>query len=495
MQGDVRIVRLPYMVSIKKNLFYNGMLTVSTYVFPLLVFPYVTRVLGVHNLGICNFVDSIIQYFILFSFLGMQTMASREIAKVNGDKQKLNETFSGLLTLNILTTIVVLCIFFSLIFFVPKFYEYRLLLFIGSAKILANTFLVEWFFVGTENFKYVTIRTIIIRSLYVLSIFLWVNDSSDYVLYFTLSILMFVCNAIVNIYNAYKQIDITFESINIHRFVKSFLILGLYQILTSMYTSFNVAFLGFVAGETDVGYYTVSSKIFAILLGAFTAFTSVMLPRMSSIIEHRRYGEFKQKISASIDALLCFSMPIITIVLIFAPIIIRIIAGIGYEDSILLLRMMVPLMLIIGYEQILVLQVLTPMNKDQAILINSIIGALVGVLCNVFFVPHYGKVGSAIAWLISEVSVLIMAQYFVHRYIAMSFPVKRYVVYVLGCIPVLFLSVFLSKICGHSFFSLLGSFVLICLYYYFLFTYILKNQHVLYVKQIVKDKLFKCTSK
>ena len=93
------------MPSIKKNFLYSSFLTTANYIFPLLTFPYVSRVLGVTNIGICNFVDSIINYFIIFSMMGVNTVGLREVAACKGDKQKLSEVFSGLFWLNTITTI------------------------------------------------------------------------------------------------------------------------------------------------------------------------------------------------------------------------------------------------------------------------------------------------------------------------------------------------------------------------------------------------------
>jgi Membrane protein involved in the export of O-antigen and teichoic acid len=444
------------MTSLRKNFVYNSILTASTYVFPLLVFPYVTRALGVHNLGICHFVDSIIQYFILFSFLGMQTLATREIAKVKNDKVKLSDTFCSLFSLNMITTLISIIILFFCVFYIPKLYEHKELLFIGSAKILANTLLVEWFFIGTENFKYITIRTLLIRLLYVISVFVFVQDSSDYILYFTLTISMFVVNSIINMFCISRIIKISLQSISIRAFLKPFIILGSYQILTSMYTSFNVAYLGFISGETQVGYYSIAIKIYSILLGVFTAFTSVMLPRMSSLVERGETDEFRKKILGSIDVLLCFSMPIITIAITFAPTIINIVAGAGYVESILPFQIIMPLMVIIGYEQILVLQVLTPMNKDKAILINSIIGAIIGIICNLFFVYKYGCVGSAFVWIISEISVLLVAQFFVIKYVNIAFPFSKFIIYITSSIPAFIISIVISQLCGQTFFVFLS---------------------------------------
>lgn len=187
------------MGSIKRNIFYNSILTISSYIFPLITFPYVTRVLGVNNIGICNFVDSIIQYFICFSMMGVMTVGTREIARTRGDKKLLSKTFSELLTLNLIATVIMILVLFLCVMFLPFFHDYEQMLYVGMAKILASTLLVEWLFKGLEDFKYVTGRTIIIRCLYVISIFILVKDKDDYFLYFTLTSFVVVINAIVNI--------------------------------------------------------------------------------------------------------------------------------------------------------------------------------------------------------------------------------------------------------------------------------------------------------
>ena len=123
-------------VSIKKNFFYNAILTVSNYIFPLLTFPYVTRVLGVEHLGIYNFVESSIQYFITLSLLGINATAIREIVRTRSNRQVLSETFSSLLLMVLCSTLLSLAILFVCIQLIPKFYVYKDLFYIGAVKIL-----------------------------------------------------------------------------------------------------------------------------------------------------------------------------------------------------------------------------------------------------------------------------------------------------------------------------------------------------------------------
>lgn len=83
------------MPSIKKNFIYNAILTMSGYIFPLIIYPYISRVLGVANIGACNFVDSIVEYFTIISMMGMNTIGIREIARCKGDRNRLNYVFQN----------------------------------------------------------------------------------------------------------------------------------------------------------------------------------------------------------------------------------------------------------------------------------------------------------------------------------------------------------------------------------------------------------------
>lgn len=428
------------MSSIKINVVYSSILTVSGYLFPLITFPYVTRVLGVNNIGICNFVDSIVQYFIYFSMMGITTIGIREIARVKGNKEELSKTFNNLLAINITSTVIAILALLMGVLLVPQLQEHKSLFFIGAAKVLANTLLIEWLFKGLEDFKYITARSIIIRALYVVAVLLLVKEPDDYIMYFFLTSFMVVVNAIVNVIYCRKFVSFSFKGINLKTYLNPFLILGSYQLLTSMYTTFNVAYLGFATDTIEVGYYSTATKLFTIILSFYSAFTGVMMPRMSALLGEGRIDEFKRLTNKSVELLFAFVIPIILISEFCAPEIIRIVAGEGYEGSIMPMRIVMPLMLICGYEQILVLQMLSPMKKDTAILRNSIIGASVALLSNIILVPLFASSGTAVVWVISEIAVMISAQYFVKKYIGYSMPVKAFLVRVIYAIPMVLLS-------------------------------------------------------
>lgn len=464
------------MPSIKKNFVYNSILTTANYIFPLLTYPYVSRVLGVANIGTCNFVDSIINYFILFSMMGMWVVGVREIARCQGDRRRLDEAFNGLFTLNTLSTTIALIALCISIFVVPKLWEYRELMVFGVLKLVFNYLNIEWLYKGLEDFRYITIRNILVRMVYVASVFIFIHDKDDYILYYGLICGTTIINGIINILYARRFITFTLKGLSMKPYIRPFLILGLYLFLTSMYTSFNVTYLGFTAGEIQVGYYTTATKLYTILLALFTAFTGTLMPRMSSLISEGRITEFMRLQEKAVDVLLVFSFPVIILSTILAPQIISLISGAGYEGAIMPMRIVMPLVFIIGYEQVLIIQVLMPLKEDRVVLRNSIIGASVGLMMNVLLVGNMQSVGSALVWVASEIAVLLSAQLFLARRYHILFPLRRILINSAYHTPLCILIYCVSLWIETPFGALAVSMAMTILYCMVLQVFLLKNE-------------------
>ena len=289
-----------------------------------------------------------------------------------------------------------------------------------------------------------------------------------------------VCSSLCTFYH---------KKISISPFVKPFFILGIYMFLTSLYGTFNVAFLGFTSNEIQVGYYTTATKLYTILLSLFSAFTGVMLPRMSSLLAEGKKDEFKQLLHRSVNILMMFSTPLVYFSIVFAPQIIGIISGKGYEGAILPMRIAMPLMLIIGYEQILVIQTLMPLKKDKAILINSAIGAGAGLLLNFTIVPYLQSVGSSIVWFLSECMVLVSAQFFVTKYIGLRFPFVLFFKNIIAYIPMLFFLIPIYFYVDNIVLSFVFGGLMMCLYSYLLNIYILHNEEALNFYKLICTKI------
>ncbi|MCR5569936.1 MAG: flippase [Paludibacteraceae bacterium] len=432
--------------SIKKNFFYSSLLTTANYIFPLLTFPYVTRVLGVTNLGVCGYVDSIVNYFILFAMLGVNIVGIRAVAEKRNSRQELTEIFSSLLSFNLITTLIMMVALIAATLLLPKLAPYREYLFIGVFKIISTTLLAEWFYKGLEDFKYITIRTMVVKMVYVIGIFVFVRTKDDTITYYLLTMLMIAVNSVFNIVHTKNYADFSLAKVRIAPYWKPMLIYGFYFFITSMYTSFNITYLGWTCSDEEVGYYTTATKLFFIIIALFTAFTGVMMPRMTNLLAEGKFSEFKMYLSKSQDLLFTFAVPIILLITIYAPQIVLILAGEGYEGAILPTIIITPLIIVIGLEQILVLQTLNPLKKDKEIIINSTIGALVGLGLNILLVKELKSTGSAIAWLASEIVILISSQYWVTKYYSMKFPFKKLLNNILYNIPLVTLLLLMDNV-------------------------------------------------
>jgi len=463
-------------MSIKRNFIFNSLLTVSGYVFTLLTYPYISRVLGLSNVGIVNFVDGLINYFILFAMMGVGTVGIREVAINKNDRNELSKTFSGVITLNTISTLIAIAVLLTAMYTVPTLYPYRDLLYIGVCKLLFNILLVEWFFTGLEDFAYITKRTIAIKFLYVASVFLLVREASDYKIYYLLCVLTVIVNGLVNIVYCRKFISFTLRGLTIRPYLNTFFSIGFYVIIGSMYTSFNVAWLGFVSGTDEVGYYTTATKLHTVILALLTAFQNVMFPRVTSLLAEGKRDEYHEKLHVAVDSLLAFSFPIVITAIIFGPQILHLLVGDGYEGAYLPFRIIMPLIFVIGYEQIVCIQILMAMKQDKKLLINSCIGAASGLILNILFVSRLGAVGSSLVWLISEIIIMLGAQYWVSKTTEFRFPWSQIMKYTLVYSPVAIILVSISHYCVYSDTVMIGiAFIVITIYSSVTQAIILKN--------------------
>ena len=430
-------------MGLRRNFTYNIILTSANYIFPLLVFPYVSRVLGVYNLGIYNFVENIVMYFTMLSMMGIGVLGIREIAAVQSKRQELNNTFSNLLYLNGAFTLLSVIILIACIHLVPQFNEYKGLMYIGVINIIANYLLLDWLYKGLEDFAYVTKRTLTIKIIYVIAIFIWVNTPEDYTLYYVLTTASVVVNASVNLYHSRKYVRLSFSHLEFKKYLKPNIRLGTYWVLTTLYASFYTIYLGFVSTPKQIGYFATASKLILLTMSVYTAWTNVVMPRASAMLAEGQEQAFNSLLEKSIYALFAFSIPIIIVGCIFSDDIIWILSGIGYEGASTPSRILMPLVFVIGFSQILIIQVLMPLRKDRVLLRNALLGAIVGITMGLTLVPHYFAIGASYAWLTSELTVLVVTLIYIHLKIHILFPWNQLFKQLLWHIPIAATCIFL----------------------------------------------------
>ncbi len=422
-------------MNIRSNLLYSATLTFSTYLVPLLIFPYISRVLGVERIGTIDTVDSIIDYCILFSMMGMSTLGIREVAKNKNNSLVLKQTFSSLFWLNALSTIIVFILLALAIWLLPSLQNNYTLLGIGAIKLLANLFGIEWLYRGLENFRYITLRSIFVRALFVVSVFLLVSVPSDYKLYYALFVGVVVLNALCNWQHKRKWVNLQFKQLNWRPYAKPFLFLGLFAMLSAIYTKLSIPALSLFCGNEEAGYYSTATRMYQVIIALISSLISVLVPRMSVLIREGKTQKMKHLYEMAFQILFFLAIPIIIYIEIFAPDLIVLFAGSGFEKAVLPMRIVILQVLVIGTEQILILQLLIPLKQDKAVVLGGICGVATWIGLSLILVPTWKSLGTAIVWILSEMIVLCCAMLKVHQLLNYTFPWRQLFKAILYALP------------------------------------------------------------
>lgn len=430
-------------MGIRQNFGYNLILAICNYLCPIIVFPYVSHVLGVRNVGICGFVDSIIEYFIIFSMLGISGYGVREIARCRDNITQRNAVFTNLFIINILLTVVAVAVLLIATSLLPQLEPYRPFLLLGIVKIVFNLFLIEWFFQGLEQFKYITMRSVLVRVIYVIAVLLFVRDSGDIFVYYLLTTLVVAFNAVVNWNYSRRFRSWNFNELKLLFYLLPILSFGYNKLLTSMYTTFNTLFLRYETNDVEVGYFTTAMKLYYTLMAIFSAFTITMIPKVSTMFAAGEKEKLQHISNNTFMMLFTFTLPVIYFSLFFAPEIIHLVAGAGYDGAVAPFRIVVLLLLIIGMEQVVIQQFLMASTYHRSIVVVSTVGAIVGICLNIFVTPLFGAVGASIAWLVAEIAVLVVGVVLVRKYMGLVMLSVKQLPCLLWTIPYILLDAFI----------------------------------------------------
>ena len=314
----------------------NIILTMSSFLFPLITFPYVSRILGADGNGKIQMATSFVAYFVLISQLGIPTYGIKACAAVRDDRKALSKTAHELLIISLSTTVISYLVFFVLLSFIPQLRQEKLLYIISCCSILLSTLGVEWLFKATEQYSYITIRSLIFKLIAVVAMFLLVRQDTDYQIYAAISVFASYGSALMNLTQLPKYIDLKpMGGYDIRRHLKPVLILFAYTCATTVYSNMASVMLGFMTTDADVGYYGVSIKLKNILVSIVTALGAVLLPRVSYYYQQKKMDDFWKTISRSMHVVLLMAAPMALYCMLVAPAAIRFLAGDGYAQSVM----------------------------------------------------------------------------------------------------------------------------------------------------------------
>ncbi len=395
--------------SVKYNFIMNFILTASNFIFPLITFPYVSRVLLASGNGKVNFAASVVNYFLMAASLGIPTYGIRACAKVRDDKDALSKTVQEILIINLFSTALVTLTYLICIFTVPRFEQDKTLYLIEGVNIVLNMFGVNWLYQALEQYDYITVRSVIFKFISMILMFLLVHQQSDYRIYAAITVVAAVGSNILNFIRLRRFV--TFNRFNNYEFKKHLrpiFILFAQSVTTSIYTNLDTVMLGFMKNDEAVGLYTASVKVKGILLSIVTSLGSVLLPRMSYYVKQNAKDEFYKLLRLALNAVLFMSFPLAVYFSIESRNCILFLAGQGYLGAIPAMAIITVAIIPTGLTGIIGIQTLTPLNREKQVLFSVIVGAVTDFLLNLIMIPRWGAAGAALATTIAEFLVLLV---------------------------------------------------------------------------------------
>lgn len=471
-------------VGIKKNVIYNIIKTCSSIIFPLISFPYVSRVLLPKNMGKIDFSNSIVSYFLLIASLGITTYAVRECAARKNDKKSLEKKASEIFSINIITTAIsYILLFISLLVF-NKLHSYAELILIQSLVILMTTIGADWINVAMEDFRYITWRTFIIQILSILLMFILVKSREDYYIYALITVLAASGANILNIFYRKKYCKISFTlKLNLTENLKPILILFVMILSQNIFNNADKTMLGLLKGNYDVGIYSSAVKITNIVSQLVTSILWVIMPQMSIFFHNRDFFRINELLKKIFSFTVIFGLPSVVGVFMKAHSIIRLIAGNEYMEAVDILKiLMLSLLFRFFGGGFIGNTIMLPLKQEKKFMNACIISTCSNVLLNFFFIPTLGAKGAAITTVISELIIMLYLIPKIDKRIKVDYKANTLMGPVIGCLCIMFICWIINKLELNLYVDL-GLSIIISIFTYCAVLMLLKNEYMLELKE------------
>lgn len=448
--------------------------------------PYVTRVLGSENYGKYSYCLSIVNYFMLISALGISAYATREITAIREDKCKTKAISSELFTINVVTTTISYILIIVLLFIWNPTNEYKYIILILSVEIICQTLNREWIYFIYEDYKFITIRTVIFQLIRLFAVFFIVKTKDDLLWFTIISVFCTVIICIINCFYTSKYIKFSITSkVNISQHLPPLLVIFLSSLVSSIYLNSDLTMLGIIKDDTDVGIYKVSTQIYGMVKTMLNAVVVVMIPRMAYYFKSNNIQEFRNLLARAFSSILIIVIPAMCGLIMVAKDIVYILAGDEYSRSIIPLQILSVALVFATIGNICVSGVLITIKKEKSALGIAVISASCNVVFNIFMIPLISSIGAAITTLLSEMLVMTLGAYLAKQYIPFKGIIKPLFISFIGGTIICILCSLLNQLSLNVFLGLIIKIVICAISYFGILVFIPDTRKL--IRKIVKN--------
>lgn len=401
-----------------KNYLYNAGYQILNMLLPLVTVPYISRVLGPHDVGINEYTNSWVTFFFLMGQMGITLYGNREVAYHRDDLYERSKTFWSVEALQLMTVSASLVAYLIAVFLFSTTFKYYFLM--QSLWIVGTALDVSWYFMGLENFRVTVVRNTLVRFASLILIFTVVKDTNDLGKYI---LILGGAQLLGNLTLwPYLKDNVMWIKIREWRPFKHFypaLLLFIPTITTQVYLVLNRLMLGRMSTQAALGNFGQADKIVKFILAVVTATGTVMLPHVANKFAKGDVKGVRQSLYASFNFVSAISVPmmfgLMAISEKFAPWFL----GAGFMMSGRIMFLEAPIIVLIAWSNVTGTQYLMPVNRVKEYTTSVTIGAVSNVIFNLFLISAWGANGAAVATVCSEflvtASQLMMIRHTISR--------------------------------------------------------------------------------
>lgn len=434
--------------SIKKNYILNLIYEVFALLVPVLVMPYISRVLGAEGVGIYSYTYSIVYYFILLGSLGFTTYARRELSKKRDDSEGKYKLFWEVTIVKFITClfsiivyeIVINCFYRGTYYFV--FLQTIVIYLIGSLLDIV------YYFQAHEDFDKIVYKNIFIKIIGTIAIFLLVKDSNDLFLYILIQALIFVVsNSLLWIALPKEIFKVKCKNLQLKKHLRPAVKLFIPTVASSVYTILDKTLIGALVTETiekddsimrvadiEIGVYEQVEKLIKMSITVLTSLSTIISPRNSYYFAKKQFERIKQMTFRSYAYVMMLSIPMVFGVFLVSDYFCPLFFGEGFEKAPELMNILSVLIFLISLSGVFGMQYLTAIGEDNKYIISVTAGAAINIILNILLIPNLYSYGAAIATISAEAVILLLLMIFSAKIIEIKKLVLNLLKYLLGAL-------------------------------------------------------------
>jgi len=432
--------------SIFKNVIYKFCLNIFNLIVPVIIGTYVFRKLGPDLMGTINYSQAIFAYFFIFAGFGVYQYGIREISRVRDDKEKLEATFTSLFLITIITNIITSLIYILFVKSQNNSTEMYVASMILTFNLFSNIFYVEWVNEALENYDFITIKTIIIRLINVVLIFMLVKSAADYSKYLILLGLTTFLNNIVSYIYVRRKVKFNFNNIKLIKHIRPMLLVVILSNASVLYTQLDKVMLGKYNGTNEVAFYTMAQNISYMINTALLTLIHVSIPRLGNYISNKENEKYLKLLNRISKIYFMILFPASIGMLLLSKEIVLIYGGVDYINAFPILMVFSIYIITLGYEAILSNQVMYVNGREKEQVKIVLLFGVVNTIFNIIILKLniFNGVTSLITTVISNIMVVITQHFYVRKtlkvqYNIFSFDKFKYLLISLVFIPITYL--------------------------------------------------------